>query len=138
MERPSALCEPFRIEKNDKGRGPIRVSREFVTKLNIDDLAGHARKEKLEKLVCSRGKGWRPDVSDHFERYPIMNCSVGKSSQFCRLGLLISSMYPILLKNKYLETLFSVYVSKQVPYGTWYLFRNINRKYSLQILVFVF
>ena len=47
MERPSALCEPFEIEKNDRGRGPIRVSREFVTKLNIDDLAGHARKEKL-------------------------------------------------------------------------------------------
>ena len=77
MERPSALCEPFDIEKNDQGRGPIRVSREFVTKLNIDDLAGHARKEKLEKLVCSRGKGWRP-----------------------------------------YQTLFSVYVSNQVPYGT--------------------
>ena len=38
MERPSALCEPFEIGKNDQGRGPIRVSREFVTKLNVDDL----------------------------------------------------------------------------------------------------
>ena len=59
MERPSALCEPFEIEKNDQGRVPIRVSREFVTKLNMDDLAGRARKEKL---VCSRGKGRRPNA----------------------------------------------------------------------------
>ena len=32
-----ALYESFEIERNDEGRGWIRVSREFVTKLKVDD-----------------------------------------------------------------------------------------------------
>ena len=39
-----ALYESFEIERNDEGRGWIRVSREFVTKLNVDDQRGHARR----------------------------------------------------------------------------------------------
>ena len=31
-----ALYESFEIERNDEGRGWIRVSREFVTKLNVE------------------------------------------------------------------------------------------------------
>ena len=52
-----ALYESFEIERNDEGRGWIRVSREFVTKLNVDDGRGHARHEKL---VRSKGQRWRP------------------------------------------------------------------------------
>ena len=52
-----ALYESFEIERNDEGRGWIRVSREFVTKLNVDDGRGHARHKKL---VRSKGQRWRP------------------------------------------------------------------------------
>ena len=48
-----ALYEPLEIERNEEGRGWIRVSREFVTKLNVDDGRGHARHEKL---VRSKGQ----------------------------------------------------------------------------------
>ena len=51
-----ALYESFEIERNDEGQGWIRVSIEFVTKLNVDDGRGHARHEKL---VRYKGQRWR-------------------------------------------------------------------------------